>query len=265
MRKRYPIIEGAYSMPIDDEKHRNFLKSLHWSQEKIVSDQQKGIEYPDLQKPCSEDATVIDLIPPDKITLGKETPPLETIINQRQSRRRYLEKPLTLEELSYLLWNTQGVKQIVRGGYCTKRTVPSAGARHPFELYLVLNRVDGLTAGIYRYLALDHKLCLSEKATSDLLERTVEACMGQKFVGTAAVVFILTVIPYRTEWRYTSRPSKIIALDAGHVFQNLYLSVESINAGTCSIGAYNQEKMDDLLGLDGQDHFTIYVASIGKV
>ena len=92
-----------------------------------------------------------------------------------------------------------------------------------------------------------------------------EACLGQTFAGQSAVCLAWTAIPYRTEWRYSLIAHKMIALDAGHVCQNLYLASESIGAGTCGIGAYDHKRMDALLGVDGKDEFTVYVAPVGKV
>lgn len=144
------------------------------------------------------------------------------------------------------------------------RTAPSGGARHPFETYLFANRVEGVPAGLYRYLPLEHKL-LFLKEDPDQSRKVVEACCGQPFVAEAAALFVWTTIPYRTEWRYSVLSPKIIALDAGHLCENLYLAAESIGAGTCGIGAYFQEEMDQLLGIDGEEEFTIYAAPVGKI
>jgi SagB-type dehydrogenase family enzyme len=83
-------------------------------------------------------------------------------------------------------------------------------------------------------------------------------------VKDSAVTFIWTVIPYRTEWRYSILSPKIIAQDSGHVCQNLYLACEAIGAGTCAIGAYDQDKMDRAIRVDGKEEFAIYVAPVGK-
>ena len=99
----------------------------------------------------------------------------------------------------------------------------------------------------------------------DHAERINEACLDQTFVGKGAVVFIWTVIPYRAEWRYSIVAHKMIALDAGHVCQNLYLACEAIRAGTCAIGAYTNKKIDAVVGVDGVDEFVIYMAPVGKV
>ena len=144
------------------------------------------------------------------------------------------------------------------------RTVPSAGCRHPFETYLAVLRVGELENGIYRYLPLDHSLVFV-RAVENLPAHLTAATRGQSFTGQAAVTFIWTVIPERTEWRYAEASYKVIALDAGHVCQNLYLACEAIGAGTCAIAAYDQTLADDLLGVDGDEEFSIYMAPVGKV
>ena len=196
---------------------------------------------------------MIDLVAPEDMTVGGM--PLMEAINSRRSRRQFVEEPLTLEELSFLLWATQGVQEVTRSD-TVLRTVPSAGARHPFETYLLVKRVTGLQPGLYRYLALEHKLCLLELGSKSTDSWYTKDC---------AVVFVWTAVPYRTEWRYTTISPKLIALDAGHVCQNLYLACEAIHAGTCAIGAYNQEEMDAILGVDSVEEFTVYVAPVGKI
>jgi len=142
--------------------------------------------------------------------------------------------------------------------------VPSGGSRHPFELYLAVSRVDGLEPGLYRYLPLDHKLCFLD-ADPQIGKKMARACCKQAFVGKGAVVFIWTALPYRAEWRYTIVAHKMIALDAGHSCQNLYLAGEAIGGGVCAIGAYNQKELDALLKVDGTEEFTIYAGVIGKI
>lgn len=240
---------------------RKWLKAAEWGQEE-ETDQKRGLPPPPLQKPPSEGGKLIGLVPPEEISLGKM--PLREVIARRRSRRRFSPAPLTLEELSFLLWATQGVKEIVREGVASLRTVPSAGARHPFETYLSLHRVEGLSPGLYRYLPLDHQLVLL-RGDPELPEKITQAALGQKFVGEAAVVFVWAAVPYRTEWRYATRSHKVIAIDVGHICQNLYLAAEAIGAGTCAVGAYSQEAMDRLLGVDGEEEFTLYLAPVGKL
>ncbi len=246
------------------EEHRKFLKHEIPDELKGVrSDQQRGVPPPPLQKPCPDGSRSIDLVPPEEFAAWNLS--LVEAIKNRRSRRQFSREQLSLEELSFLLWATQGVRGVAKEGVYTLRTVPSAGARHPFETYVIANRVDGLPSGLYRYMPLDHRLCRLRELDAEFRARLVDAAMAQGFVGEAAVVFVWTVIPYRSEWRYSARAHKVIALDAGHVCQNLYLASEAIGAGACAVAAYDQKLMDDLLGVDGAVEFTIYLASVGRV
>ncbi|NOQ22804.1 MAG: SagB/ThcOx family dehydrogenase [Candidatus Aegiribacteria sp.] len=238
----------------------NFLKANWNLLEGFRSDQSKEIEHPDVQKPVDDSISVIDLpvIKPGIIPyLG-----LLEVINSRRSIRKFTDEPISLEELSWLLWSTQGVQKVLGDGVATLRTVPSGGARHPFETYLLVNNVTGLEPGLYRYLPLDHSIaCLGEQIPP---EKVISGCLDQTFCGNCAVTFVWSVIPYRTEWRYGPVSHKIIAIDAGHLCQNLYLACTAPGLGTCGIGAYDQEAMDLLLGFDGEDEFVIYIAPVGR-
>jgi SagB-type dehydrogenase family enzyme len=255
------------------ETYRKFLKSDVLEEvDKIETDQRKGLPAPPPQKPYPEDARVIALVSPEDLVVGKM--PLIEAIERRRSRREYSEEPLTLEELSFLLWATQGIRKITTcnapkefpdasaRSRAALRTVPSGGARHPFETYLLVNRVSGLEPGLYRYLPLENKLCFLY-SDAELTEKVHEASYEQ-YVKNSAVTFIWTAIPYRTEWRYSIASPKIIAQDSGHLCQNLYLACEAIGAGTCALGAYDQKKMDLVLRVDGKEEFAIYVAPVGK-
>lgn len=238
----------------------NFLKA-NWDQlEGFRSDQSRGIEHPDVQKPVDENISSMDL-PVVKPGIIPDLDLLK-VINSRRSVRKFTDDPVSLEELSWLLWSTQGVQKILGNGVATLRTVPSGGARHPFVTYLFINNVTGLEPGLYRYLPLDHSIvCLGEQKPP---EKVISGCLGQTFCGECAVTFVWSVIPYRTEWRYGPVSQKIIAIDAGHLCQNLYLACTATGLGTCGIGAYDQEAMDSLLGFDGKDEFTIYIAPVGR-
>jgi len=169
---------------------------------------------------------------------------------------------VSLEELSFRLWATQGIKERLGAGHAL-RTVPSAGCRHALETYLCVFNVAGIDQGIYRYLPVEHQI-LFEFSDEHLAQKLVRAAYGQPYPGNSAVTFIWTAIPYRMEWRYDLAAHKVIAIDAGHVCQNLYLACEAIHAGTCAIAAYDQEAMDQFLRIDGKDEFTLYLASVGK-
>lgn len=244
------------------DKGREFLKATTWEEDKFISDQQKGLPFPPQQRPHSESSGMIDLISPDKFSIT--TSNLLETFNKRRSRRNFSDDGFTLEEFSYLLWCTQGVQKISDNGINTLRTVPSAGARHPFETYLFVRNITGLDKGIYRYLPLDHKIYLHRKYRENMENEITKGCLNQKFAANCAVCFIWTAVPYRTEWRYSILSAKIIAIDAGHLCQNLYLASEAIGAGTCGIAAYSQSRMDGILGVNGKDEFVIYIAPVGK-
>jgi SagB-type dehydrogenase family enzyme len=243
--------------------YREFLKDrIRKGIDFSRTDQSRGIAPPPLEKPARPGSQTIALVRPEDFQ-GIPPLPLTAAIARRESRRRYLASPLTLEELAYLLWATQGVRRRLDRGHAL-RTVPSAGCRHALETYLCVLHVQGLAQGLYRYLPLEHQLVL-EHSDEALAARIVRAAFNQPSPGEAAVTFLWTAIPYRMEWRYGLASHKVIALDAGHVCQNLYLACEAVGAGTCAIAAYDQEAMDALLGLDGEEEFTIYLASVGKV
>lgn len=245
------------------ETYRDFLKdSVRKAIDFRTTDQNMRIPPPPIEKPFDPDAKRIDLVPPEAWE-GIGNIDLCKAIGNRKSRRQYADKPLTIEELSFLLWATQGIRQRI-GGILALRTVPSAGARHALETYLCALRVEGLEVGFYRYLPVEHQLVL-EFAEPRAADEIVAASFGQHFLGEAAVSFIWTTIPYRMEWRYDIAAHKVIALDAGHVCQNLYLACEAIGAGTCAIAAYDQEAMDRLLRIDGVEEYAIYLAPVGKI
>jgi len=247
--------------PLD--RCREFLKDTIRQQiDFSQTDQQMGVALPPLEKPFPADARRLDL-PPFGRSKGIPTVDLATAIGGRQSCRSFSPEPLTLVELSFLLWATQGVRERVAPG-AVLRTVPSAGNRHALETYIAAQRVSGLEPGFYRYLPLEHQL-LDLFREEQMPTKLTDATLGQAFVGRAAAVFIWTTIPYRMEWRYGLAAHKVIALDAGHVCQNLYLACEAIGAGTCAVAAYHQQLMDRLVQVDGQDEFVVYLALVGKV
>jgi SagB-type dehydrogenase family enzyme len=244
--------------------YRKYLKNQELpGMAETETDQIKGLPLPPIQKPYSKDSELVDLVSPEQFGLGNM--PLIEAIRNRRSRRNFTQKSLTLEELSFLLWATQGVEKLIHNGLVTIRTVPSGGAMHPFETYLLINRVNGVSPGLYRYLALNHKLLKLCSETADLPSRINEASNGQNFVGESAVVFIWTVRPYRTEYRYGEDSLKDILISVGHICQNLYLACESIGTGTCAIVAYNQKLLDSFVGVDGEDEIALYLAPVGRV
>ncbi len=245
-------------------RHREFLKdSLRKEVDFSATDQQRGLPAPPIQKPFDEAVTRISLLTRDEWVDCIIKHDLVSAIADRESRRRYNPIPLTLAELSFLLWSTQGVRRVINPAV-SLRTVPSAGARHSFETYLFVRRVESIEPGLYRYLPVENEL-LFVREVDDMESGLIAGCFGQGFAGSGAVTFVWTTIPYRMEWRYSLSAHRVILMDVGHVCQNLYLACEAIRAGTCAVAAYDQELMDRLVGVDGSDEFVIYLAPVGKV
>lgn len=224
------------------------------------SAQEKGLPQPSLELEWDENGVLLDLPPADKIEM--KSMDLRKAIETRRSLRKYADTSLTLDELSYLLWCTQGVKKI-SSRPATLRTVPSAGARHPFETFLLINNVEGIKPGLYRYIALSHKL-MEITTELDIAQKVTTACHEQEFIKNSSVTFIWDAVVDRMKWRYGERGYRYIHLDAGHVCQNLYLTAESIDSGVCAIGSFDDDAINKLLGLDGESQFVVYAATVGK-
>ncbi len=243
------------------EDGRFFLKDIIRKQTNFArTAQRRGLPAPPIQKPAERNQPRISLPPPQQ-WLNSFAPNLVKAIAQRRSIRSFNPEPLQIIDLAFLLWSTQGIIQRISESTAL-RTVPSAGARHTFETYICASRVAGIEQGIYRYLPLEHELA-EERRMKDIPERLVEATLNQTFVAEAAATFVWTTLPQRMEWRYGGAAHKVIAIDAGHVGQNLYLACEAIGAGTCTIAAYDQNLTDRLLGVDGREEFTVYLAPVG--
>ncbi len=224
------------------------------------SPQNLGGPQPPLELPLPPSAALIPLPSPAELDI----PPvdLRKAIEGRRSRRNYTPEPLALAELSYLLWLTQGVKEVTTRP-ATLRTVPSAGARHAFETELLVNNVTELEPGLYRYAAGQHALVKLD-APTNIRELVSRGCWDQKQVDASAVTFLWIAVTERMAWRYVERSHRYLLLDAGHVCQNLYLAAEAIHCGVCAIGGFHDLDLNSTLGLDGENLFVIYAASVGR-
>ncbi len=238
------------------------------AEKRSVSDQSMGIPQPPFTADKGENPRV-DL-PAEHIKEVITCNDLYQVITGRKSSRLYEQDSLTLKELSYLLWMTQGIKDITGAAHrVTLRNVPSAGARHALETYIFVNRVEELEPGCYHYLPQTHELELISQDPQQIQKLSAAFC-GQTFFGGCAAAFVWTAVPYRMEWRYGTMAEKLILLDAGHVCQNLYLAGASIGCGVCAIGAYEQDKADELLDLlktrgnEREEEMVVYAASVGK-
>lgn len=224
-----------------------------------VPDQQLGRAMPPLTAPPRSAGPPLAL--PPAAEAAAVAPSFHALATGRSSLRRYAERPLSTAELSFLLWCTQGVKEVRQ--HATLRTVPSAGARHALETLIWVRRVEGVPGGLYYFDPLRHRL-LATEAPSDFEERLVDACYGQVFLRASAIDVLWVAVPHRMTWRYGERGYRYLHLDAGHAAQNLYLAAESIGAGACTVAAFDDQVINALLGLDGESALLIYLAAVGK-
>ncbi len=239
---------------------REYMEMSKYQNMGPTEEQQGLVPQPPLELPYPTDKPLTKLPAP----AGLKVPAMDLreAVEKRTSLRKYSQTPLSLDELSYLLWMSQGVKRITRRP-ATLRPVPSAGARHAFETYLLVNLVDGLAPGLYRFAASEHALVNLEMA-ADINEQVTHACTDQSQVRTSAATFIWVAVTERMIWRYSQRGYRYLHLDAGHVCQNLYLAAEQIGCGVCAIAAFDDDLLNATLKLDGDKLFAIYAASLGK-
>ena len=182
------------------------------------------------------------------------------ILSRRRSVRDYIDRPISMKELSQLLWAIQGVTAY--SGHYAFRSAPSAGALYPIETYVLVNRVSDLEEGVYHYDVRQHRLEVLRKGSSGA--DIAQAALGQGMLEEAAVVFIWTAVVARSKWKYRERAYRYIYMDAGHIGQNAYLAAEALRLGCCTIGAFFDDEVNSVIGIDGEDEIAVYLCSIGK-
>lgn len=184
---------------------------------------------------------------------------LDEALRKRASVRDYSQEPITLADLSYLLWACAGIQRVQQG--YEFRTAPSAGALYPIDSYVVAHNVAGLGEGLYHYAVRPH--ALEELRTGDLRAETAKAALYQGVCYEAAAVFVWTAVFNRSKWKYEQRGYRYIYMDAGHIAENLYLAATSQGLGACAVGALFDDELNALLGVDGVEESAFYMAAVG--
>lgn len=184
---------------------------------------------------------------------------LEDALEQRRSVRHYSARNMTQAELGQLLFAGQGITQRIRGR--SLRTAPSAGATYPIELYAVVNTVEELPQGIYRYVSESHSLMMREQG--DFGDPLMRACLGQEWLKTADAVLVITALPDRILSSYGERSSRYIYMEAGHIAQNILLQAVSLGLGGVPIGAFRDGDVNDIMALDGKKETVVYLITLG--
>lgn len=187
-------------------------------------------------------------------------PPLEVVIAHRRSVREYALRPVSQSELSRLLQSSFGITDR-SDPTLAFRAAPSSGALYPIDLYPVIFNVEGLASGVYHYQVREHRLAFLRPG--DFRQTVFQAVLLQEMVLQAALVLVLTAVFPRVQGKYLDRSYRYALLEAGHVGQNVYLSATALGLGPCGIGAFYDDDLNGLLGVDGHDEATVYVLAIG--
>ena len=204
-------------------------------------------KYPESKK--------IQLSNPEQIN----TLSFDQTIKNRKSIRNYKQIPLTIKQVSYLLWSSTGIQR-TKANY-QFRSAPSAGALYPIETYLFTKNTKNLQTGLYHYNIEHHSL--EELQQEDLSTQITSACLGQNMPINAPITLIWSAVFQRSKWKYKQRAYRYIYLDAGHIVQNLALCATTLGLGSCQIGAFYDQEINKILKIDGEKESTIYLSTVG--
>jgi SagB-type dehydrogenase family enzyme len=211
-------------------------------------------QFPDLYKTYPGTPRVE--LPEPRLDDGR---PTGRTIAERRSTRAYSAQPLTLKELSHVLFLTTGISADRWGN--ARRTAPSSGALYPIETYVVVHNVDGVERGVYHYAIRDH--VLEQVRAGDFREQVVDQGIEQEFLGECGAVMFLTQILQRMRPKYQDRSYRYGLLEAGHIGENGYLGAVSLGLGACGVGAFMDDQINAMLGVDGAEEAAVYMLAIG--
>ena len=181
---------------------------------------------------------------------------VEEALVQRRSVREFRRDPLTMAEISQLLWAAQGIAR--SGGY---RTAPSAGALYPLEVLLAAGSVHDLGPGLYRYRPRDH--ALAPMLEEDLRGKLAAAALGQSFVKDGAAVLVITAVYERTTIKYGQRGIRYVHMEVGYASENIHLQAAALGLGTVAVGAFHDDRVQNILNLPANEH-PLLIMPVGK-
>jgi len=206
-------------------------------------------------KEYEEPLATLELPPPQ----SEGGMPVFEVISQRRSWRHFASQALPLARLSQLLWATQGVTSQV--GAHNLRATASAGALYPNETYLFANHVEECDQGIWHYEVRSHRL--AQLAQGDFSVALAQACLGQSACAEAPVVLACGAVVDRCAWKYGDRAYRYIYMDAGHMGAQVQLAAVALGLASVNIGAFFDDEVNNLLGLDGQREIVVYLTAVG--
>jgi SagB-type dehydrogenase family enzyme len=186
------------------------------------------------------------------------------VITRRRSASAFKADAMPLENLAAILRSAYGVTsrfEVEPGIYQTLRTVPSAGALFPLEVYCLAFNIDGLPPAVYHY-----------DPTRDVLERTrngdvrselAESMPMAQLVASCPVALVVTAMLWRSRFKYGQRGYRFALLEAGHLAQNVLLASEALDLGSVPVGGFYDHKLATLVAIDGVNEVPLYVLPIG--
>ena len=180
---------------------------------------------------------------------------VEQALKTRRSIRKFQPQPLTLEEVSQLLWAAQGVTTY------RSRTTPSAGGLYPLEVFLVVGNVEGLVAGVYRYVPKNH--AVKQILVGDVRKSLSSAAYWQKWVGSGAIALVFAGVYDRTTKKYGNRGHRYVHMEAGHAAQNVYLQAQALGLGTVVVGAFMDSSVNSVLHMN-DDEQPLSIMPVGR-
>jgi len=205
--------------------------------------------------PIPNDESLAIKLPRPKYDSGTS---IEEALLKRRSIREYKDEPLTLAEVSQLLWAAQGITEPSRGF----RTAPSAGALYPLEVYVAVGNVEDVSEAVYRYKPREHEL--ERRVTGDKRAELYDAALMQSSVKDAAIVIVFSAVYERTTGWYGERGIRYVHIEVGHAAQNVYLQAVSLNLGTVAIGAFRDDEVKEVIGMSDQEQ-PLYVMPVGRI
>lgn len=192
---------------------------------------------------------------------------IEKALNKRRSIRQYKDEPLSLSEISQILWAAYGITKpiknapaFLRGGL---KTAPSAGALYPLEIYVVAGNVTDLPAGVYKYKPEGHKLI--KIVDGDKRNELYVASLNQDWVKEAPASIVYSAVFSRTTDKYGERGrERYVCMDIGHSAENIYLQAVSLNIGTVAVGAFYDIKLKMAVNMTKKEE-PLYIMPLGKI
>jgi SagB-type dehydrogenase family enzyme len=181
---------------------------------------------------------------------------IEETLLSRRSTREYKNEPLTLKEISQLLWAAQGITD--PDGL---RTAPSAGALYPLEVYVIAGDVEKLTDGIYKYDPFKH--AIEKMFKGDIRPELAEVALKQTFIQEAPLNIVITGVYDRTTWKYGERGVRYVHMEAGHAAENLCLQATALDLGLVTVGAFHDDEVKELLNLGVLEN-PLYIIPVGR-